>query len=217
MITGYGQANNLLQHFKLAGNDIDALCRGNKRHLFVLELMGVDESNSAPKWLVYTIPFRVNWRHYSGGTECDGPPGKAVKISGLESVNFGTFLHSNFRTIDQQRFCAYVQGGGRFRVTASSTKGKQAGQFVLAGNGHLNQSIHYAVSIAGKFRGRFQAETIMTESVRSSVTFKGHRRENCNHNENMLLKLEIVDSQSSLSQKPADVYSDTLTLTIEAD
>ncbi|MCW7555824.1 hypothetical protein NX722_24995 [Endozoicomonas gorgoniicola] len=131
-----------------------------------------------------------------------------VKISGLENVAFGTFLADDFSRSHSQTFCAHVQGGGNFKLMPTTDNGA----FKLKGN-NTGDSIDYSVYLANV--GDFPKQISYGEIRRG---LRGDASENCTTGggENMQLKIELPEI-SILSVKPADIYMDTLTLTIEAD
>ncbi|MET4696347.1 hypothetical protein [Endozoicomonas lisbonensis] len=131
-----------------------------------------------------------------------------VKISGLENASFGTFLADGFNRSHYQTFCAHVQGGGDFKITPTTQnevfelKGKNTGDFI-------DYSV-YLANVGSSIRQIRYGDT--RHGLSGDVT------ENCTTGtgENMQLKIELPEI-SILSVKPADIYMDTLTLTIEAD
>lgn len=132
---------------------------------------------------------------------------KQVKLTIADEYDFGTFLSDDFKTSITKSACAHVQGGGNFKLSTSS---RNLG-YNIKGSNNTTQAIAYEVAF-----GPDETSLINIPYGGDETVFAGDPSENCSDGDNMNLRVRLTELFESLSVKPADNYSDTLTLTISA-
>ena len=128
-----------------------------------------------------------------------------TRISGLTDIGLGTLADDGTATSSWRSFCIYTQGGVNFRLTARG----QRTEFSLAQNSTL---IDYQLFMKSS---QESGEGELLVPGQNYSQWAGSINQECTGGDNMQLKVTVPATSNALS-KPAGVYSDTITITVQA-
>ena len=132
-----------------------------------------------------------------------------IQISGLEDMQVSYTSGNDVEM--EQTFCVYTLGKEKFKIRGGSSNGNGSG-FVLSNS---NEAIPYTVSVGRRGNGQGNlVQLVDGADYVSHASWSGKKTQYCvsSGSENMRLNLDI--SENNISDKPAGVYKDTVTLTV---
>lgn len=128
----------------------------------------------------------------------------AVKISSLDAITFADYGGADTgATSASDNFCVYVNGGGTYTLTASTS----SDSYTLTGAGTAD-TISYTVA----FNGTNSASTTSVAVNVASAEFTGSESLDCGAADNA--NVNIMISNAELLTALTDTYTQTLTVTV---
>ncbi len=142
--------------------------------------------------------------------------GANVEISGLDDIDFGTFLNTDVTEPQTDELCVYSQAGLNFDVKADSKNTDSSDSFWLEGGTPIER-VGYIVFFDPKTAATTPSHQLMEGDWYTSGTdLVGDPKQDCPSGDNMRLTVQLAEDFSTLSTLPAGTYSDELTLTVRA-